>query len=52
MIMDHLYLVPLPHKISEIVIVLTSSVAICTVSERVFLRVLGSERLFRGARAG
>jgi hypothetical protein len=49
---DYLYLVPFPRKVAEILAVLLLSVLICTVSERLFLRILDRKQALNNARIG
>ena len=52
MIVDYLYLVPLPRKLTEVSLVVLIPVLICTIAERMFLRVLGQEHVLGGTRNG
>jgi len=40
MIVDYLYLIPLPRKFAEVFLVMLVPVVICTIAERIFLRAL------------
>tara|TARA_R110002073_G_scaffold4918_2_gene31238 strand:- start:98 stop:559 length:462 start_codon:yes stop_codon:yes gene_type:complete len=48
MVMDYLYLIPLLSKLVEILLVMLVPVVICTMAERVFLRVLGQRNTLGG----
>ncbi|GAA5504618.1 hypothetical protein [Novipirellula caenicola] len=51
MIVDYLYLIPLPSKFAEVLLVMLVPVVICTMTERAFLRELDHIHTLDGTRS-